>query len=142
MPTTNPIMGTWKIALLGLALIFTAKALTAQEPDTPAQPKAAGRGIPALDEGAPQDQVDKWNPDTMPVTGLQSPTIGIPESRHSYWVPGFQYSSSIQDQPNGGAKSGNWYAYNFFGGNLSLLQQGSNSRLAINYSAGGFVTNQ
>jgi hypothetical protein len=132
----------WKIALLVLALVFMAKAVTAQEPDTPAEPKPAGRGIPALDEGAVQDQPDKWNPDTMPVTGLQSPTVGNPESRHSYWVPGFQYSGSIQEQPTGGANSGSWYAYNFFGANLSLLQQGSSSRLALNYSAGGFVTNQ
>jgi hypothetical protein len=144
MSTMNPKMRSWKITLLALALVFSAKALTAQEPVPPEQPKPAGRGIPGLDEGqdATRDQLDKWNPDTMPVTGLQSPTVGTPVYRHSYWVPGFQYSSSIQDQPTGGANSGNWYAYNFFGGNLSLLQQGSGSSLALNYSAGGFVTSQ
>jgi len=144
MLTTNPKMRAWKIALFGLAFVITAKALTAQEPEAPAPPKPAGRGIPGLDEDqdAARDQLDKWNPDTMPVTGLQSPTVGTPEFRHSYWVPGFQYSSSIQDQPNGAHNSGDWYAYNFFGANLSLLQQGSSSRLALNYSAGGFVTNE
>src|SRR5258708_7009625 len=130
MLTMNLKMRSWKIALLATALLFAANALMAQEPDTPTEPKPAGRGIPALNEGtlqdqdAARDQVDKWNPDTMPVTGLQSPTVGNPEFRHSYWVPGFQYSSSNQDQPTGGTNSGNWYAYNFFGANLSLLQQG------------------
>src|SRR5712692_453763 len=144
MPTMNPKMRSWKIALLGLALVFSAKALTAQEPVPPAEPKPVGRGIPGLDEDqdVTRDQLEKWNPDTMPVTGLQSPTVGTPVYRHSYWVPGFQYSSSIQEQPTGGANSGSWYAYNFFGANLSLLQQGSSSRLAVNYSAGGFITSQ
>lgn len=134
--------------MLGLALVFAANALPAQEPEPPAEPKPAGRGIPAMgdatlqNDDAARDQLDKWNPDTMPVTGLQSPTLGNPEFRHSYWVPGFQFSSSIQDQPTGGANSGSWYAYNFFGANLSLLQQGSSSRLAVNYSAGGFITSQ
>jgi hypothetical protein len=141
-------MRNWKLAVVGLALVFTAKALTAQEPETPAEPKPAGRGIPGIDEGTPQDQnaaqdaLDRWNPDTMPVTGLQSPTVGNPEFRHSYWVPGFQFSSSIQDQPSGTANSGNWYSYNFFGANLSLSQQWNNSSLMLNYSGGGFVTNQ
>src|SRR5258708_25778249 len=129
MLTMNLKMRSWKIALLAAALLFAANALAAQEPDTPAEPKPAGRGIPAINEGtlqdqdAARDQLDKWNPDTMPVTGLQSPTLAHPEIRHSYWVPGFHYSSSIQDQPTGGANSGNWYAYNFFGANLSLSGQ-------------------
>src|ERR1700757_5010687 len=145
MLAINSKTQSWKLAMLGLALVFAANALTAQEPETPAEPKPAGRGIPAMgdatleNDDAARDQLDKWNPDTMPVTGLQSPTLGNPEFRHSYWVPGFQYSSSIQDQPTGGPNSGNWYAYNFFAANLSLLEQGSSSRLALNYSAGGFA---
>jgi hypothetical protein len=145
----NFMIRSWKTTFLGIVLVFTATGLTAQEPpDAPAEPKPAGRGIPAMgdapiqNDDATRDQLDKWNPDTMPGTGLQSPTLGNPEFRHSYWVPGFQYSSSIQDQPTGSPNSGNWYAYNFIGANLSLLEQGSNSRLALNYSAGGFITNQ
>ena len=145
----NFMIRSWKFVLLGIALVVTATCLAAQEPpETPVEPKPAGRGIPGIGDPAVQnddatrDPLDKWNPDTMPVTGLQSPTLGNPESRHSYWVPGFQYSSSIQDQPFGGNNSGNWYVNNFFGANLSLLQQGRASRLAINYSGGGYVTNQ
>jgi len=136
----------WGIVLGALVLFLTAKAMFAQEPEPPPEPKPAGRGIPAMDDLTPQDQtqdaLDRWNPDTMPVTGLQSPTLGNPEYRHSYWVPGFQYGSTIQNVPYGGANSGNWYVNNYFGANLSVLQEWSRSQFALNYSAGGFATNQ
>jgi hypothetical protein len=87
----NSMIRSLRIALLAFALVSVANGLEAQEPpDTPVEPKPAGRGIPAIGDPAVQnddaarDQLDKWNPDTMPVTGLQSPTAGNPESRHSY----------------------------------------------------------
>ena len=141
----NVKMRNYKLALVAVATLVFANAVIAQEPETPEQPKPAGRGIPAIDDSTAQDQntdsLAEWNPDTMPITGLQTPTIGFPESRHSYLVPGLQYGSSLLDQPNGGGNSAGWYSYNFFGANLSLLQQWSrSSQLALNYSVGGYVS--
>lgn len=137
------------LILVAAAVLTFTNGMNAQEPQTPAEPpKPAGRGIPAMDEttnqdeNSTQDSVAEWNADTMPITGLQALTIGNLQLRHSYLVPGFQYASTIQDQPvNGGYPTG-WYANNFFGANLSLLQQWSRSQLALNYSGGGFVTTQ
>jgi hypothetical protein len=135
-----------RLAFFATAVLVFASALSAQEPETPERPKPAGRGIPAMDDTAAEDQnkdpLGGWNADTTPLTGMQTPTIGSPNLRHSYWVPGFQYSNSIQDQPSGTGSSGGWNTNNYFGGNLSMVQQLSHSQLGLNFSAGGFVTNQ
>ena len=81
----------------------------------------------------------------MPLTGLQTPSLGRPDLRHSYWVPGLQYSSTIQNQPSGAGvagTSGGWYATNYFGANLSLLEAWNHSQLDVNYTGGGFATTQ
>lgn len=136
---------SWRLALLATAVLACSSAMCAQEPDTQAQPRPAGRGIPGLSDNSMQDEnqqdtLSDWNPDTMPLTGLQAPTIGNPEMKHSYWVPGFQIGSTIQNQYSGSGSSGDWYSNNYFGANLSLLQQWSRSQLALNYSGGGFIT--
>ncbi len=135
-----------RLALLVVMALAMAGSVRGQdqEPEAPPQqPKPAGRGIPSVpDDNSAQDAANSWSADTGPLTGLQTPTIGNPELGHSYWVPGFQYASSIQRQPSGGANSGDWYSNNFFGLNLSLLQEWSRSQLALNYSGGGFVTTQ
>src|SRR5260221_6569821 len=134
---------------LNLILILCAYCVVggdvaAQEPEPPVQtpsPKPAGRGVPSLDPNA-QDQnaQQDWKPDTSPATGLQAPTIGNPELRHSYFVPGFQYTGSGQNQQLSPSSPGGWYSTHFLGANLSFLQQWSRSQLAINYSGGGFFT--
>jgi len=137
-----------RLTFLVSALLVFASALSAQEPETPEPPKPAGRGIPAMDDATAEDQnrvqdpLGGWNADTMPLTGMQTPTIGSQNLRHSYWVPGFQYSNSIQDQPSGTGSSGGWNTNNYFGANLSVVQQWNRSQLGLNLSAGGFVTNQ
>jgi len=135
----------WTLTILTLVALGCTSAIRAQEPETQAQPKPAGRGIPSVDDTNSQDANDLqsgWTPDTMPLTGLQSPSVGSPVSRHSYWVPGLQYSSTIQNQPSSGGTSGSWYSNNYFGANLSLLQQWTRSQLTLNYSGGGIVTTQ
>src|SRR5882672_4625234 len=148
-----------KLLVAALALCGAAAILSAQEPDSPPPqtpspdatptktPKPAGRGVPSLDPRDAQDQSpDKdWQPDTMPITGLQAPTVGNQDLRHSYIVPGFQYSSTIQNQQLGAtssSSSGGWYANHFLGANLSLVQQWVRSQLTINYSGGGFLTSE
>jgi hypothetical protein len=114
-----------------------------QTPEGPGKPKPAARGVPGLNDSntaEENDQQSSWQPDNSPVTGLQNPTIGSPELGHSYWVPGLEYGSTIQSRPLGQQATSGWYANNYVGGDLSLVEAWSHSQLALNYSGGGFFT--
>jgi hypothetical protein len=114
-----------------------------QTPEGPGKPKPAARGVPGLNDSntaGENDQQSNWQPDNSPVTGLQNPTIGSPELGHSYWVPGLEYGSTIQSRPLGQQATSGWYANNYVGGDLSLVEAWSHSQLALNYSGGGFFT--
>ena len=92
----------WTI-FLTVAAVWTGMALSvspafAQEDQ--AKPKPATRVyLPGLDSGpdAYQRNSDDLQPDTTPLTGIQTPTLGVQGVRHSYWVPGFQYGNTIQN---------------------------------------------
>ena len=142
--------------LFSVTLSFSVCASHAQEepqqppPDNPQQPppdnsdpfpggppKPAGSALPAFglnSEGTLQD-------DYSPLTGMQNTTLGFPEIRHSYWVPGAQFSTNIQSNPNGNYGGDSWTTTNYFAGNLSLVQAWNHSMLAVNYSGGGFFSN-
>lgn len=133
------------LILLTFGLTLAPVGALAQAPQEPppeqpqeqqGPPKPAARGIPGMDDQEEQGNVDSWQPDVSPVTGLQSPTLGTPPMRHSYWVPGAQYGAMIQSNPFSGGNSG-WYVTNFLAGNLSLVKQWNRSTLALNYSGGG-----
>ena len=146
----------YPLAILGgcffaLALSLGARNGYAQEePQAPAdtKPKPAARSypIPTVDSGNQQDEngvLDTTNglqPDTTPLTGVQTPTLGSPEMRHSYWVPGFQYASTIQSAGYNQSNSSGWSVANFLIGNISLLKAWRRSQLAVNYSGGGFFS--
>src|SRR5277367_5771270 len=74
---------------------------------TDATPKPAARAYPPLGDatGGEQPAPDQLLPDSRPLTGVQSPTLGVVESPHSYWEPGFQYSNTIQSSLPGQASS-------------------------------------
>lgn len=134
-----------RAGVLALGIMALSGVLRAQEPQEGEAPKPAARGIPSLIDTSAQDntqQQDLWQPDTTPLTGLSSPTLGRPESRHSYWVPGFEYGANIQSQPGTSGSGSSWYLNNYFGGNLSVQKAWSKSQFAMNYSVGGFVTTQ
>jgi hypothetical protein len=139
------IFGTW---LFAFALSLGALASHAQEepqpvPDAPqepmpeAPPKPAGYSFPSL--GIGQAEVE-LQPDFTPLTGMQNSTLGLPEIRHSYWVPGLQFSSNTLSNSYGQSSGSNWYANNYFIGNLSLLEAWNRGTLAVNYSGGGFIS--
>jgi hypothetical protein len=133
--------------LAAAAVAFTVPLpLHSQEPnDTP--PKPAARTIPPL--GASDNQQDQvtddngtvYRPDDRPLTGFQNPTIGAPELRHSYWLPGFSYNNTIQS--NGFSQGGgsSWDTTNYLHGNLTLLEAWNRGQLGINYSGGGYFSN-
>ena len=140
-------MNHWKIifatALFGVLVLNPGQAV-AQDEETKAKPAAHSNPV-LIDPYSNQEPSADQNgsdlqPDNTPLTGLQVPTLGSPEMRHSYVVPGVQYSSTILSQPLGQAKSSGWYENNYFGGNLSLLQAWSRSQFSLNYSGGGFVS--
>ena len=103
------------------------------------QPKPAGRDYEPLgdDQEVTPDSGSTLNPDTTALTGVLVPGVGSSELRHSYWVPGIQYTnqarSSSLSQPTGS----DWNSTSFVAGTLSLLARWSNSQLVINYSGGG-----
>ena len=126
--------------VIGLSLLGGRSAM-AQEAS--AKPTPPLRTFPPLLEGrGDQDPTDdqppagNWTPDTRPLTGLQSPTLGSQEIRHSYWIPGFQYTNLVQSSALNQPSSSGWNSTNYVVGNLSLLEAWSHSRLGMNYSGG------
>ena len=148
MKYRNAILGGCFLAFM---LSFGAPIGRAQdEPQEPAdtKPKPAARStpIPIIDSGNPQDDngvqdtTNRLRPDVTPLTGLQNATLGTPEMRHSYWVPGFQYANTIQSNGYNQPNSSGWFAANYLIGNVSLLKAWSRSQLAVNYSGGGYFS--
>jgi|SRR5271165_6909807 len=110
---------------------------TPYEPFPQAPPKPAGSAFPAFEIGGEGE----LQPDFSPLTGMQNTTLGFPEMRHSYWVPGAQFSSNINSNPSGTNGNTNWTNTNYFVGNVSLLEAWSRATMAVNYSGGGYVSN-
>lgn len=117
-----------------------------QEEQPPSTNKAKPAGstypIPLVGSGDPQDQGgNNLSPDTTPLTGILNPTLGSPQVLHSYWMPGIQWSGSIQSNSYGQTQNNSsWLMNNYFIGNVSLLKAWPRSQLSLNYSAGGFVS--
>lgn len=142
----NLIKAILASSFLSLVLFINARSVSAQDepqpdPDSQAKPAARTTPFPVIDPSNAQDDNSSNSqiPDTTPLTGAQTPTLGSSEFRHSYWVPGVQYSSSIQSG-QAGSQSSSWFVNNYFLGNLSLLQAWSRAQLAVNYSGGGYLS--
>jgi hypothetical protein len=136
------------ILFLCLAVVSTnflcADPVCAQQ-DTIEEPKAAARAYPALlgatgEQSSTSDQEPGLTPDSTPLTGLQTPTLGSPTLLHSYWVPGFQYTGMFQSQ-NLNTPGPGWTANHYMVGSLSLLDAWSHAQLSLNYYGGGFISN-
>jgi hypothetical protein len=130
----NKTLSGWGIIA---ALCLAALPAHAQE-QTPETPKPAARAYPPIGDNGDQTSPDTLEPDTRPLTGIQSPTLGRIESPHSYWVPGFQYANTIQ---NDSSTSSGWSTTNYIAANVSLLDSTRSSQLALNYSGGGSFSN-
>ena len=133
MNCRKAVLETW---LLVLSLSLGAAASCAQDEPQPAPdapPKPAGYSFPGIGIG---QQEGELQPDFSPLTGMQNPTVGLPELRHSYWVPGIQFT--YNEFSNSGGSG--WTSDNYFIGNLSLVQAWNRALLAVNYSGGGVVS--
>lgn len=126
---------------------FSAAVLKAQETNEE-KPKPAARVLLPLPDlnGNQQDDNDNgqtMQPDRGPVAGVQSPTLGTTELRHSYWVPGIQYGITAQSNNfnnTGTTQSQGWTTTHYANGNLSLLEAWGHAQFGTNYSGGGFFS--
>ena len=135
----------WACIVLTLTLLTGAPLSYAQDDQQPSggnKPKPAGSApIPGVNTGEQQDQDNGGlNPDTTPLTGLLSPTLGSPGLQHSYWIPGFQWSGAFQSRSYNQTQNSDWLMNNYFVGNLSLIKAWGHNQLAMNYSGGGYVS--
>ena len=130
---------------IGLLSIGAAAFAQDQQSDDPSKPKTAGRvyppvGYPDQDPSGDQASTPPLQPDTGPLTGVQNPTLGSPEVRHSYWVPGIQYSNAVRSNSLNASANSSWNSTNYVTGNLSLLQGWRDASLSVNYSGGGYFS--
>ncbi len=139
-------MKDWKKLMFGIVVLVAAcicaGPLMAQQ-EGEEKPKPAAREYPPLlsrsDNQQDADQApDTTQPDNRPVSGVQNLTLGTPQMRHSYWVPGIQYSNTAGSSSSNPAVNTGWNTTSFVSGNVSLLEAWSRSLLSANYAGGGF----
>jgi hypothetical protein len=109
------------------------------------KPKPAAREYPPLlsngnNQQDPDQGGDTTQPDDRPLSGVQAPTLGTPEIRHSYWFPGIRYSNNASTNSLNPAANSGWNATNYVSGDLSILEAWSHTLLSMNYSGGGFFS--
>jgi hypothetical protein len=126
------------------AACLCASPLLAQQ-EGGEKPKPAAREYPPLlDTSDNQQDLDQgtqtMQPDNKPLSGVQNPTLGTPEMRHSYWVPGIEYSNAVRSNSSSPAANSGWNTTSFVTGDVSLLEAWSHSQLSANYSGGGYFS--
>jgi hypothetical protein len=127
-----------RVAVLAFSLSGPT-TLLAQELGGPPKP-AAREYLPLADLSNDESQANSQlvTPDTRPLTGAQTPTLGSPEIRHSYWVPGFQYENFILSSSLRNPAVSYWNSTSYVGGTFNLLESGRHSQFNVNYAGGAF----
>jgi len=132
------------LAASSIAVVLLVGSIRMMAQEDTSKPKPAARAYLPLIEGSDnQDAISdqrsatNLNPDEHPLTGVQIPTIGLPEMRHSYWVPGFQYGNFVRSSAINQPTVSSWNTTSYVLGNLSLLEAWNHSQLSVNYSGGG-----
>lgn len=142
-------MKAWKELACGTIAMaacgFWPSCVAAQEQNEEKPKPAARILLPLPDLSGNQqdeDQNQTMQPDRGPVGGVQSPTLGTSELRHSYWVPGIQYGNAAQSNNynTSSIQKPGWIVTNYASGNLSLLDAWSRAAFGMNYSGGGFFS--
>src|SRR6266851_1148106 len=131
-----------EIAFLIAACVCASQLLALQEGGE--KPKPAAREYSPLLNTDNQQDADQgtqtMKPDNQPLSGVLNPTLGTPEMRHSYWVPGIEYGNTVRSNPVSPASNSVWDTSSFVSGNVSLLEAWSHSQLSADYSGGGFFS--
>jgi len=127
-----------------MAACLWVPALLAQQ-EQEEKPKPAARVSPLLfDTSGDRQDTDQgtqtMQPDNRPLSGVQNLTLGTPEIRHSYWVPGIEYGNTIRSNSLTPAANSGWNTTSYVSGDISLLEVWGRSLLLANYSGGGFFS--
>jgi len=129
-------------AVWTVAICLCATPLMGQQQGGEKPKPAARQYSPALDTSDNQEDTAQdrqtVQPDDRPLSGVQNPTLGTPEMRHSYWVPGIQYGNTARSRSTNPAANAEWNTTSFLSGDMSLREAWSHSTLSANYSGGGF----
>lgn len=124
------------VVLAGISL-FSAESRAQDQNDAP--PKPAAKVLLPIGVGDEQETdqpIGALEPDDRPLTGFQQLTVGTPPERHSYWIPGISFTNIAQSNALTLGGGNAWNSTSYVTGNLSLQQNWSNSKLALNYSGG------
>ena len=140
----NCCRGSTRVMVCLTAACLWVVPLIAQQ-EQGEKPKPAARETPPLfDTNREQRDTDQETqnvrPDNGPMSGVQNLSLGTPEVRHSYWVPGIEYSNAIRSNSVSPTAASAWNSTSFISGNLSLLEAWSHSLLSVNFSGGGFAS--
>src|SRR5437660_4945291 len=136
------------VGIITIAVVVLCGAPLRAQQEGEEKPKPAARVMLPLPDLNGNQQDDNENnqtmqPDRGPVAGVQSPTLGTSESRHSYWGPGIQYGITAQSNnfnTTGSTQKPSWTTTNYASGNFSLLEAWNHAMFGTNYSGGGFFS--
>src|SRR5215472_1403638 len=137
MPSKNTFSIVAALFLLGMA---SSPSTAQNRRQQDASPKPAARlYLPFINDSNQDEQnsQDTLTPDQSSLTGAELPTLGSPEMRHSYWVPGISFQNVFRSPANG---TGNWVSSSYTNGNLSVSLASLHSQLRIDYTGGAFLT--
>ena len=130
-----------KIIAVLVGIVFAPTLLFSQDLGGPPKPAARVYSpLGGLSDADTQNSSQEILPDSRPLTGVQSGTLGSPELRHSYWVPGFEYGNFIRSSSAQNPAVSGWNSTSYVGGDLDLLQAWRHALLNLSYSGGGFMS--
>jgi hypothetical protein len=131
------------LATIALSLLGSRSACAQdQQPsDDSAKPKSAARSIPAsLDSDQDDSDPGTLQPDTRPLTGVQTPSLGSFEIGHNYFVPGVQLMETVRSISLNEPTGADWSSSSFLAGSMSLYKVSARSELSANYTGGGYLS--
>src|SRR5260370_21158742 len=90
------------------------------------KPKPAARLYPPLLDIADNQQgadavTQTMQPDNLPLIGVQNPTLGTQEVRHSYWVPAIEYTNDARSNSLNPAANSGWNTTSFVSADVTCL---------------------
>jgi hypothetical protein len=123
---------TWGPLIL---IVLCVSALRAQDSVDAPKPAMGGDNTAALQSGARTDI-----PDTRPLAGVQNLSLGSQATSHSFLLPSFGVTSTVQFNPyNNSAGNSSPASITYLSGRLALNKTSGRSELLLDYlAAGGF----
>ena len=119
---------TWALPIL---LFVCSPLLRAQDSAEAPKPAMAGDNTASLQSGASTEIAD-----TRPLAGVQNLSLGSPATSHSFLLPSFGVTSTVQFTPDN-KSTGNPASTTFLSGRLALNKISGHSQLLLDYLAGG-----